>query len=220
MQRRLSWLSKPLKDRIWVDREHVPLPRIAGEEDPRLDLEHLFTVGDGITLEISVVDKELVDVAAVDGAVDVKVVEHRHSRNLAYNATIVVNMDIMLINVLKEPVVPAAAEQHKVSISEVISLRHEEVHEELVVDKAETDEVMDAEELGFQVSMSCMTLKAMNTRLMMMETSSWIVTWTRMLLPRSKMIKARETERNQHRSCQWVCGSVLSIECWFPGSVE
>ena len=176
MQRRLSWLLKPLKDRIWLDREHAPLPRIAGEEDSRLDLEHLFKVGDGIPLEISVVDEELVDVAEADGAVDVKVVEHRHSRNLAYNATIVANMDIMLVNVLKEPVVPAAAEQHKVSTSEVISLRHEEVHEELVVDKAETDEVMDAEELDFQVSMSCMTLKAMNTRLMMMETSCWIVT--------------------------------------------
>ena len=58
MQRRLSWLSKPLKDQIWVDREHAPLPHIAGEEDPRLDLEHLFKVGDGITLEISVVDEE------------------------------------------------------------------------------------------------------------------------------------------------------------------
>ena len=58
------------------------------------------------------------------------------------------------------------------SISKVILLRHEEVHGEVVVDKAETDEVMDAEELGFQVSMSCITLKAMNTRLMMMETSS------------------------------------------------
>ena len=110
MQRRLSWLSKPLKDRIWVDREHAPLPRIAGEEDPRLDLEYLFKVGDGIPLEISVVDEELVGVAAADGAVDVKVVEHRHSRNLAYNATIVANMDIIMVNVLKEPVVPAAAE--------------------------------------------------------------------------------------------------------------
>ena len=89
MQRRLSWLSNPLKDRIWVDREHAPLPRIAGEEDPRLDLEHLFKVGDGIPLEISVVDEELVDVTAVDGAVDVKVVEHRHNRNLEYNVTIV-----------------------------------------------------------------------------------------------------------------------------------
>ena len=203
-----------------MDREHAPLPRIADEEDPRLDLEHMFKFGDGIPLQISVVDEELVDVAAADGAVDVKVVEHRHSRNLEYNATIVANMDIILVSVLKEPVVLAAAEQHKVSISEVILLRHEEIHEELVVDKAETDEVMDSEELGFQVSMSCMTLKAMNTRLMMMETSSWIVTLTRMLLPRSKMTKTRETERNQHRSCQWVCGSVLSIECWFPGSVE
>ena len=129
MQRRLSWLLKPLKDRIWVDREHAPLPRIAGEEDPRLDLEHLFKVGDGIPLEIRVVDEELVDVAAADGAVNIKVVEHRHSRNLAYNATIVANMGIILVNVLKEPVVLAAAEQHKVSISEVISLRHEEVHD-------------------------------------------------------------------------------------------
>ena len=120
---RLSWLSKPLKDRIWVDREHSPLPRIAGEEDPRLDLEHLFKVGDRIPQEISMVDEELVDVAAADGAVDAKVVEHRRSRNLEYNVTIVANMDIMLVNVLKEPVVPAAAEQHKVSISEVISLR-------------------------------------------------------------------------------------------------
>ena len=220
MKRRLSWLLKPLKDQIWVDKKHALLPHIAGEEDPRLDLEHLFKVGDGITLEISMVDKELVDIAAADGAVDVKVVEHRHNRNLAYNVTIVANMDIMLVNVLKEPVVPAASEQHKVSISEVILLRHKEVHMELVVDKVETDEIMDAEELGFQVSMSCMMLKAMNTRLMMMETSSWIVTWTRMLLPRSKMTKARETERNPHRSYQWVCGSDLSIECWFPGLVE
>ena len=85
-----------------MDRENAPLPCIAGEEDPRLDLEHLFKVEDGITLEISVVDEELVDVAAVDGAVDVKLLEHRHSRNLAYNATIVANMDIMLVNVLKE----------------------------------------------------------------------------------------------------------------------
>ena len=198
-----------------MDREHALLPRIAGEEDPRLDLEHLFKVRDGILLEISVVD-----VVAADGAVDVKVVEHRQSRNLEYNATIVANMDIMLVNVLKEPVVPAAAEQHKVSISEVILLRHKEVHEELVVDKAETDEVMTAEELGFQVSMSCTTLKAMNTRLMMMETSSWIVTWTRMLLPRHKMTKTRETERNQHRSCLWVCGSILSIKCWFFGFIK
>ena len=88
-----------------MDKEHAPLPRIPGEEDPRLDLEHLFKFGDGTTLEISVVD-----VAAVDGAVDVKVVEHRHSRDLAYNAAIVANMDIMLVNVLKESVVLVAAE--------------------------------------------------------------------------------------------------------------
>ena len=98
-----------------------------------------------------------------------------------------------------------------------MSHKHAEVHEELVVDEVETDEV---EELSFQVSMSYMTLKAMNTRLMMMVTSSWIVTWTRKLLPRSKLIKNRETEWNQHRSCRWDCGSILSIECWFPGSVK
>ena len=189
MQRRLNWLFKPLKDRIWADREHASLPRIASEEYPRLDLEHLFKVGDRILLEISVVDEELVDVAAADGAVDVKVVEHRHSRNLAYNATIVANMNIILVNVLKEPVVPAAVEQHKVSISEVILLRHGEVHEELVVGQGGNRRGMAAEELGFQVSMSCTTLKAMNTQLMMMETSSWIVTWTRMLLPHHKMTK-------------------------------
>ena len=120
----------------------------------------------------------------------------------------------------KKPVVLVVAEQYRVSISKGILLRHEEVHEEAVVDKAETDEAMAIEELGFQVPIMCTPLKAMNTRLMMMETSSWIVTWTRMLLPRSKMTKTRETEWNQHRSCQWVCGSVLSIECWFPGSVE
>ena len=72
-----------------------------------------------------------------------------------------------------------------------MSHKHAEVHEELVVDEVETDEV---EELSFQVSMSYMTLKAMNTRLMMTETSSWIVTWTRKLLPHSNLINIRETE--------------------------
>ena len=131
-----------------MDREHAPLPRIAGEEDPRLDLEHLFKVGDGIPLEISVVDEELEDVAVVDGAVDVKE-EHRRRIDLASNGIHVASMDIIQVNVQEQPALLAVMQQLRASTSEVTSLRHKEVHEELVVDKAETDEVMIAEELGF-----------------------------------------------------------------------
>ena len=63
---------KPLKDLHWADKEHVPLPPIAVEEDPRLDLEHLFKVVGGILLEISEEEELLEDDAAADGAVVVK----------------------------------------------------------------------------------------------------------------------------------------------------
>ena len=148
MQKRLSWLSKPLKDRIWVDREHAPLPRIAGEEDPRLDLEHLFKVGDGIPLGISVVDEELEDVAVVDGAVDVKE-EHRRKIDLASNAIHVASMDIIQVNVHEQPALPAVMQQLRASTSEVISHKHAEDRVEHVEDQEETDEVMVARRARF-----------------------------------------------------------------------
>ena len=36
----------------------------------------------------------------------------------------------------------------------------------------------------------------------------------------SKIHKNRETEKNQHRYCQWVCGGNLSDKCWFCGFVK
>ena len=110
-----------------------------------MDLEHLFKVEEGITLEIRAEDEELEDVAVVDGTVDVKE-EHQHKIDLSYNVIRVDSMDIIQLNVPKQPALPAAVQLLKAPISEVISHNHVE---ERVEDQEETDEVMVAGELVF-----------------------------------------------------------------------
>ena len=182
-----------------------------------MDLEHLFKVEEGITLELSVEDEELEDVAVVDGTVDVKE-EHRRKIDLASNVIHVANTDIFQLNVPEQPALPAAVQLLKASISEVTSHKHAVDRVEHVEDQEETDEVMVAGELDFRVSKWYTMLKDMNIRSMKMVTSSLIL--KTMPPPLSKMIKIRKTERNQHRSCLWVCGSILSIKCWFFGFIK
>ena len=182
-----------------------------------MDLEHFFKVEEGITLEISVEDEELEDVAVVDGIVDVKE-EHRRKIDLAYNAIHVASMDIIQLNVHEQPALPAVVQLPKASTSKVTSHKHMEDHVERVEDQEETDEVMVAGELVFRVSKWYTMLKDTDIRSMKMVISSLILKM--MPLPRSKIIKIRKTERNQHRSCLWVCGSILSIKCWFFGFIK
>ena len=181
-----------------------------------MDLEYLIKVEEGITLELSVEDEELEDVAVVDGAVDIKE-GHRHKIDLASNAIDVASMDITQVNVHEKPALPAAVQLLRVSISEVISHKHAE---ERVEDQEETDEVMVAGEPVSRVSKWYTMLKDTNIRSMKMVISSLISILNTMPLPRSKMIKIRKAERNQHRSCLWVCGSILSIKCWFFGFIK
>ena len=109
MQRKLSWPLKPLRDLHWADREHVPLPPLAVEEDPRLDLEHLFKVVEEISLEISEEEELSEDDVAADGAVVVKE-EIQRRRELAYSAILAASMDITLVNVHEDQAVPPAVE--------------------------------------------------------------------------------------------------------------
>ena len=90
-----------------------------------MDLEHLFKVEEGITLEISVEDEELEDVAVMDGIVDVKE-EHRRKIDLAYNVIHAASMDIIQLNVHEQPALPAVVQLPKASTSEVTSHKHAE----------------------------------------------------------------------------------------------
>ena len=148
----------------------------------------------------------------VDGIVDVKE-EYRRKLDLAYSVIHVASMDITQVNVHEQPALPAAVQLLKASTSEVISHKHREDHEE-------TDEVIVAGEPVSRVSKWYMMPKDTNIRSMMMVTSSLIPILNMMRPPRRKMIKIQKTERNQHRSCLWVCGSILSIKCWFFGFVK
>ena len=112
MRRKLSWPLKPLRDLHWADREHIPLPLLAVEEDPRSDLEHLFKVVEEILLEISAAEELLEDDAAADGAVVVKE-EIQRRRELAYSAILAASMDITQVNVHEDQAVPPVVEQRK-----------------------------------------------------------------------------------------------------------
>ena len=75
----------------------------------------------------------------------------------------------------------------------------------------ETDEAVATGEPVSRVSMLSMMLKAMNTQWMRMVISPWTSLTKRMLPLRSKINKIRKTEKDQYRSCQWVCGGTLFI---------
>ena len=157
-------------------------------------------------------DEELEDVTVVDGIVYVKE-EYRRKLDLAYSVTCIDNMEITQVNVHEQPTLPVVMQQLRASTSEVISHKHTEDRVEHVEDQEETDEVMVVGEFDFWVSRWCMMLRDTNIRLMKMVISSLILILNMMPLPRNKMIKNRKTERNQHRSCLWVCGGILSIKC-------
>ena len=182
-----------------------------------MDLEHLFKVEEEITQEISVEDEELEDVAVVDGIVDVKE-GHRRKVDLAYNAMHVPSMDIIQLNVHEQPALLAVVQLPKASTSEVTSHKHVEDHVECVDDQEEIDEVMVAGEPVSRVSKWYTMLKDTNIRLMKMAILSLILKM--MPLLRGKIIKIRKTERNQHGSCLWVYGSILSTKCWFFGFIK
>ena len=148
----------------------------------------------------------------VDGAVDVKE-EYRRKLDLAYSVIRVASMDIIQVNVHEQPALPVAVQLLKASTSEVISHKHTEDRVEHVEDHEETDEVMVAGEPVSRVSKWYMMPKDTNIRSMMMVILSLISMLNMMRPPRRKMIKIRKTERNQHRSCLWVCGSILFIKC-------
>ena len=84
----------------------------------------------------------------------------------------------------------------------------------------QTDEAVAIGEPVFQVSMLSMMLKTMNTQWMRMVISPWISLTKRMLPLCNKINKIRKTEKNQYRSCQWVCGGTLSIKYWFSRVIE
>ena len=177
-----------------------------------MDLEFLDKIEEGTTLEISAEDEAQEDVAAVDGTVDVKE-EYPHKDGLEYSVIHVDNMGIIQLNAHDQPVLLEVTHQLKVLIKGVTSHRHVVDHVVHVVDLEETGEEMVEGELVFRVSRWFMMKKDTNIRSMMMVTSSLISIQKTMPPPRNKMNKTRETRRNQHRSCLWVCGSILSIEC-------
>ena len=84
----------------------------------------------------------------------------------------------------------------------------------------ETDEAVATGEPISRASMLSMMLKATNIQLTRMEISFWNLLRRRMLPFRSKINKLRKTEKDQYRSCQWVCGDTLSIKYWFPRIIE
>ena len=84
----------------------------------------------------------------------------------------------------------------------------------------ETDEAVATGEPVSRVSMLSMMLKATNIQLTRMEISFWNSLRRRMLPLRSKINKIRETEKDQYRSCQWVCGGTLSIKYWFSRVIK
>ena len=84
----------------------------------------------------------------------------------------------------------------------------------------ETVEAVATGELVSQVSILSMMLKATNAPLTRMEITFWSSLKRRMLPLRSKINKIRKTEKDQYRSCQWVCGGTLSIKYWFSRVVE
>ena len=135
--------------------------------------------------------------------------EYRRKLDLAYSVIRVASMDITQVNVHEQPALPAVVQLLKASTSEVTSNKHAEDRVERVEDQDETGEVMVAREPVSRVSMWCMMPMDTNIRSMMMVISSLISILNMMRLPRSKMTKIRKTERNQHRSCLWVCGSIL-----------
>ena len=152
----------------------------------------------------------------VDGAMDVKE-ECRRKLDLAYSVIRVASMDIIQVNVHEQLALPAVVQLLKASTSKVISHKHVEDHVECVEDHKETDEVMVVGEPVSRVSKWYMMPKDTNIRSMVMVISSLILILNMMRPPHRKMIKNRETERNQHGSCLWVCRSILSIKCWFFG---
>ena len=152
----------------------------------------------------------------VDGAVDVKE-KYQRKLDLASSVLRVASMDITQVNVHEQLALQAVVQLLKASTSKVTLHKHAKDRMERMEDQEETGEVMVAGEPVSRVSMWCMMPMDTNIRSMMMVISSLISILNIVRLPRSKMTKIRKTERNQYRSCLWVCGSILSIKCWFLG---
>ena len=108
-RRQNSQLKRPNDQALAHKREHVPLALSADEEDPKPDRELRSKVGEGLTLaKTSVEDEEQEDVAVADEAADVKADSGPRTAR-PFSVTTVVNMDIMLDNVLRQPAVLAVA---------------------------------------------------------------------------------------------------------------
>ena len=84
----------------------------------------------------------------------------------------------------------------------------------------ETDEAVATGEPVSRVSMLSMMLKAISILLTRVEISFWNSLRRRMLPLHSKINKIRKTEKDQYRSCQWVCGGTLSIKYWFSRVIK
>ena len=84
----------------------------------------------------------------------------------------------------------------------------------------ETVEAVATGEPISRVSMLSTMLRATNILLTRMEISFWSSLRRRMLPLHSKINKIRETEEDQYRSFQWVCGGTLSIKYWFSRVIK